>query len=61
MDVASVLLALGLAYFGETRENNIFTLGSAGIFFWIGFNSAEPLIMVALLGIGIYQLYKTFF
>lgn len=59
--VAGVLLALGLAWFGEMQENKMFTLGSAGMFFWLGFDSVEPLIMVAMFGVGVYQLYKTFF
>lgn len=59
--VAGVLLALGLAFFGEKAENKVFTLGSAGLFIWLGLDSAEPLIMVSLFGVGLYQLYKTFF
>jgi hypothetical protein len=58
--LAGVFLALGLAFFGERQENKIFTLGSAGMFFWLAFDSVEPIIMVTLLGVGIYQLYKTF-
>jgi len=58
--LAGVFLALGLAFFGEQQENKIFTLGSAGMFFWLAFDSVEPIIMVVLLGVGIYQLYKTF-
>lgn len=58
--LAGVLLALGTAWIGEVRENRIFTLASAGLFLWIGFDSTEPLILLAMASIGIYQLYKTF-
>lgn len=56
-----MLLALGMTAIGEFKGIPIFRLASAGLFMFLAFDSQSPLIMIPLIGVSIWQFYKTFF
>lgn len=59
-ELTVMLLALGLTGLAEFKDQPIFRLASSGLFLFLGFSSSSPLLMIPMLGISVWQFYKTF-
>lgn len=61
LNFALVFLGICLSAMGLYFEQRMFTFFSGVLFIFMGLQSSEMFLLVGLVGLGIWQLFSTFF
>lgn len=61
INLALVVLSLGLALIGMNYDKSMFTFISGFLFLYIGLTADHPIFIVSMIGLAIFQFFNTFF